>query len=75
MRLPSWLKPMLDRLAAALSAYRVNPRALVFAVACWLVWSGWSHWSPPGARVVTGLILLHAVHRQSRPAIPTPPAK
>lgn len=61
MRLRQWLAPKLATLAQAASAYRVNPRAVVFGAACWLLWSGVRAWSPPAARIVLGSVFLLAL--------------
>ena len=58
MRLLSWLTPKLATLGKALAAYRVNPRALVFGVSCWLLFSGVQEFSPPAARIVLGSVFL-----------------
>lgn len=54
MRLRSWL----SSIAKASTAYHVNPRAVVFGVACWLLWSGVREFSPPAARIVLGTVFL-----------------
>lgn len=58
MRFRQWLSPSLASLAKAFTAYRVNPRAVVFAAACWLLWSGVREFSPPAARIVLGSVFL-----------------
>jgi hypothetical protein len=59
MRLWSWLTPKLASVGRALAGFRLNPRALVFAVACALIFSGVSSLhSPAAARCTLGLLLL-----------------
>jgi hypothetical protein len=58
MRLWQWLSPKLTTAARAVSAYRLNPRAVVFGAACWLLWSGVREFSPPAARIVLGIVFL-----------------
>jgi hypothetical protein len=58
MRLWQWLSPKLASLSNAVTAYRVNPRAVVYGVACWLLWSGVREFSPPAARIALGLVFL-----------------
>lgn len=57
----SWLAPVLALIRPALAAYRLNPRALVFAAACWLLFSGVAEFSPPAARIVLGAVFMVAL--------------
>lgn len=61
MRLRQWLSSSLAFLAKSLAAYRVNARAVIFSVACWLLWSGVREFSPPAARIVLGSVFLVAI--------------
>lgn len=61
MRLKSWLAPKLATIIQSVSAVRINSRAVVFGVACWLLWSGVREFSPPAARIVLGSIFLIGV--------------
>lgn len=58
MRLRQWLAPKLESLRTLASGLRVNPRAVVFAAACWLLWSGVREFSPPAARIALALLML-----------------
>jgi len=61
MRFRTWLSPKLASLGNALKAYRVNPRAVWFGVACWLLWSGVQEFSPAAARITLGVVFLAAI--------------
>jgi len=71
---PSRLLSCARIVARTLAAFRLNPRACVFMLSCWLVFSGLRDWSPPAAKIAVGLILLTTLLR-TEPAPPNPPAK
>jgi hypothetical protein len=61
MRLKSWLAPKLATIWKAVTAIRLNPRAVVFGVACSLLFSGVREFSAPAAKIVLGTVFLIAL--------------
>jgi hypothetical protein len=68
MRLTSWLAPKLATIWKAVTALPVNLRAVVFAVACWLLYSGVrDSFSTPAAKIVLGAVFLVGILWPDRP--------